>query len=218
MSELPTQKLEKSNLQKQLDQIYSKIVSPAKAIYQTRMWQAQKQKVAVIDTVFDLPTYLHKEYSLAVKNYSNKLICRIDTDEYVKTKKGENKPYINLENRQKETAHNTYIDLITTKSEGGINWIKYYRPDILVKSTTSGVKLIQEIEEIEQLSKQINLNLEIIILDENCERAERSEALSKAIEYDNTKFRKDRFSGSVNAKKIEEAYILQNQSNLTCDL
>jgi bifunctional ADP-heptose synthase (sugar kinase/adenylyltransferase) len=218
MSELPTQTIERSALQKQLDQIYSKIVSPSRAIYQARMWQAEKQKVAVIDTVFDLPTYLHKEYSLAVKQYCDKLICRIDTDEHVKEKKGQNKPYINLENRQKETAHSPYIDLITTKSQGGTDWIKYFQPNIIVKSTTSGAKLMQEIEELELLAKNLRLDLEIIILDENCELVERSEALLKAIEYDNTKYREDRFSGSVIAKKIQDGFVLDNQSDLTCDI
>ncbi len=219
MSELPNQIIEKqSQLQQNLDIIYSKIVSPEKAIYQCHNWQKDGATVAVYDCVFDLPTYKHKEYMLAIKRYSSYSIVRLDTDEYVKSKKGPNKPYITLEDRQKETAHSNWVDLITTKSNGSNDWIRYYKPDLIFKSTTSGEKLISELSEIENLIKACNLQTQIIILDENCEFVERSEALSKAIDYDNTKFDEGRMSGSIIVKNITDGFIKDNQSNLTCDI
>ena len=43
-------------------------------------------------------------------------------------------------------------------------------------------------------------------------------ALSKAIEYDNTKFDEGRMSGSTIARNITDGFIRDNQSNLTCDI
>lgn len=213
-----TEKTPQQELSQTLDKIYSKIVLQGQAIFQTMKWQQQGLTVAVIDTVFDLPTYKHKEYTVAVKRYCDKLVCRIDTDKHVREKKGENKPYIDLEKRQKDACYNPYIDLITTKEKGGIDWIKYYRPNVVVKSITSGSKLVAEIEELEKLADTTALDLKIIILDENCNEVSKEEALILASNYENNKYTDDKFSGSVIARKIQDSFILENQDNLRCDI
>jgi bifunctional ADP-heptose synthase (sugar kinase/adenylyltransferase) len=210
--------IEETMYDRNLREVYDKIKSPEVALRQVQKWQEKLLDVAITDVVVDLPTYLHKEYYLAIKSKCDKLVVRIDEDDYVKSKKGPNRPTVEYPRRVKESAHSQYVDLITSKSSGNLDWIKYYRPDIIVKSTTSGAKLIKEIEELQQIAREINLDLQIIILDESCHEVPMEQALAKAVEYDKNKFGEEKFSGSIIERKIQDNFVLNNQNNLTCDL
>jgi bifunctional ADP-heptose synthase (sugar kinase/adenylyltransferase) len=224
MSELP-KIIHETPAQAPRFEVYNKIVTPVQAIKQTRDWQRQGLKVAVTDVVCDIPQHLHKEYLATIASLSNKLVVRVDTDKHAKEKKGHpklppelDKPYNTLEYRQKDLAHLPYVDLITEKAHGSLNWISIFKPDIIIKSTTSGQKLIAEIKELQELIVVLGQPTQIIILDENCDVVDHSEALDKAIEYDNNKYDKKHHSGSTITKKIEDRFMALNQDNLKCDI
>ncbi len=210
--------VEKMPTQKPVFEAYDKIKNVGDTLRQVRNWQDQKQSVVVVDVVCDIAHYLHKEYFAVTKSLADKLVVRVDTDEYVKSKKGERRPYNTLEYRQKDLAHLQYIDTVTTKSDGGLKWVEIYKPDFVVKSTTSGAKLIAEIEQIEALIKQNKLLTQIIILDENCQLVDRELALDKALKYDQTKYDAGRHSGSVIERMIRNGYMIDNQADLSCDI
>lgn len=203
-----------------LQEVYSKITTPNIALRQVQKWQEAGDKVVVTDVVCDLYHRAHSEYFLAAKLLGDKLLVRVDTDDYVASKKDPEGPLVNYPNRVKNLAHIPYIDSITSKSTGGLDWIKFYKPDVLIKSTTSGEKLIRDIDEIKVILSENNIDCRIIVLDANCNEVEESQWLSKAIEYDLNKLSPEKNSGSTikaeYARRLQERQV--GKEFLQCEL
>jgi bifunctional ADP-heptose synthase (sugar kinase/adenylyltransferase) len=203
-----------------LQEIYSKIVTTGVALRQVQKWQEEGNRVVITDVVCDIYHRAHSEYFLSAKLLGDKLLVRVDTDAHVAEKKDPEGPLVNYKNRTENLAHIPYIDMITSKSSGGLDWIKFYRPNVLIKSTTSGVKLIKDIDDIKIILKENNIDCQIIVADEQQNIVPESEWISKAIEYDNTKLSPEKNSGST----IKNEYARRLQSRqvekeyLQCDI
>jgi glycerol-3-phosphate cytidylyltransferase-like family protein len=153
----------------------------------------------------------HYEYYLACANLGDRLIVRVVEN----TNKDPRGSVIPFDQRTHTLAHIPYVDLICGMQEGGgLKWVEQFRPSIIVKSTTSGVKVVREIQEVNSL----DYIPEIVIMDDRCNIVPIDQAEEKGLEYDNTKFRADRVSGSVHKQTIINRYIDDNRDNLQCDL
>jgi glycerol-3-phosphate cytidylyltransferase-like family protein len=193
---------------------YDIITNPGQALRQVREWQGQGLKVAITDVVCDILHYRHFEYFEAIKQHADKLLVRVDTSELVQSKKDSRGSIVPLEYRLKALAHIRTVDLLTVKNRMGLEWVDIYKPDIVIKSTTSGVKVVKEIEELASLQHQPELIL--FDQDNNLVPLDRAEAEARA--YDDNKYSGDKFSGSIIKQEIKDRFQEDIAEYLTCDL
>lgn len=118
----------------------------------------------MIDAVLDLAHFTHAEYFLVCANLGDKLALRINSDRFVALRKDRRGPLVGWTERAMHAAHYPYIDLITSKDAGGWDWLLYFNPDVIVKSTTSGRAVLNEIEQQRPFLER--LNTEVVVMDE----------------------------------------------------
>jgi glycerol-3-phosphate cytidylyltransferase-like family protein len=193
---------------------YDIITNPGQALRQVREWQEQGLRVAITDVVCDILHYRHFEYFEAIKQYADRLLVRADTSELVANKKDSRGSIVPLEFRLKALAHIRHVDLLTVKNRMGLEWVDVYQPDVIIKSTTSGVKVVNEIEELASLQHQP----ELILFDQDNNIVPLDKAEAEARAYDQDKYGVDKFSGSVIKQEIKDRYQNDIAEYLTCDL
>jgi cytidyltransferase-like protein len=190
---------------------YHKIVSTAIAIAMCSEWRAKGETVAVSDGCYDILHYKHAEYIAAIANQVDHLVIRVVEN----TKKDPRGSVIPFSERLKMLAHLHPVDAVTGMQEdSGLDWIEEFKPDKVFKSTTSGVNVMNEIDQVMNLKHQA----EIIVLDEDCNFVPLSEAAAKGQQYDDTKFDPNRSSGSTHKRTIQNRQIEDLQPYLQCDL
>lgn len=183
---------------------YSKIVNPEEAILKSKEWRNEGKKVIVVDAVLDLPHYRHPDYFLSCANLGDKLILRVNSDEFVSTRKDKRGPIVSLLNRQKHASHYPYIDLITQKDFGGWDWLLEYKPNYIVKSVTSGTKVLEEIAEVQPYLEKSGT--EIIIMDEYANIIPLQKFYEEGLKYEEEKYNPEKISGSIIKKEIIRRY------------
>jgi cytidyltransferase-like protein len=192
-----------------------KYLSMPKALYQCRKWQGEGQKVVIVDGCFDTIHHKHFGYLKAVKNLGDKLLVRLVSDEYIAQTKDPKGPLCKLDDRAKVIEHLPYVDAITSMHTGGLRWIDIYRPDIIVKSTTSGVRVMEEMTEFETLGHQPK----IIFFDADNNIVAPENILEEARFYDETKYSPDKVSGSTMKKEIQDRFQERiAEEYLTCNI
>jgi glycerol-3-phosphate cytidylyltransferase-like family protein len=174
---------------------YDKIVTPPIAQARIGHWQMQDQRVVMVDAVLDLPHAAHAEYLLACANLGDRLALRVNSDAFVASRKDPRGPIVSWEERAKHAAHYPYVDLVTSKNEGGWTWLREYNSDIIVKSTTSGPQVLDEIEQVR--SQLDGLRTKVVVMDENGTIVPIDQAYKRGVEYDLTKMNASRQSGSM---------------------
>lgn len=177
-------------------------------------WQNEGQKVVIVDGCFDILHYKHFEYLQAVKQLADKLVVRVVEDKYIAESKHPRGAVVPFMNRIKALTHLPYIDLLTGGGEDGLQWIDRFKPDVVVKSTTSGVRVMNELEELKDLEHQP----EVIVMDQDYQVIEPDRVLEEAQWYDKTKLEGDKFSGSIIKQEIQERYQERLAHLLTCNI
>lgn len=184
---------------------YGKIVDERTAILQVNQWKSDGFKVVVADAVLDIPTYRHADFFIACANQGDRLLVRINSDEFVALRKDSRGPIVTWEERAKHAAHYPYIDLITIKKEGGWGWLSEYLPDVVVKSVTSGQEVAYEIEQLKHLIPESKTA--IIVLDQYANPVLLQNSTEEAMLYLKDKFGEDKFSGSKIKQEISRRAI-----------
>lgn len=179
---------------------YSKIVDINSAIKQSINWRNEGNIVVIADAVLDIPHYRHAEFLLKCAILGDKLILRVNTDEFVSMRKDPRGPIVSLEKRQKHAAHYPYVDLITTKDTGGWDWLIDYKPNYVVKSITSGINVLNEIMAIQPYLDKAETK--IIIMDEYANIIPTKKFLEEGLRYEEDKYSPDKISGSIIKKEI----------------
>jgi len=174
---------------------YFKIVSPNVALERIRSWQKEDKRVVMVDAVLDLPHVAHAEYFLACANLGDKLTLRVNSDAFVAKRKDPRGPIVKWEERAKHAARYPYIDLITSKDEGGWDWLQEYNPDVIIKSITSGSAVLEEIDKVKPYL--IGLRTTLIVMDEYGNIIPIEQAQQKGSEYEADKLTTQRISGSI---------------------
>lgn len=184
---------------------YSKIVNESEAILTIQRWKQSGLTTVMTDAVLDIPHYRHADYFMVCANYGDKLLVRINSDEFVAQRKDPRGPIIKWSERAKMAAHYPYIDLITTKTIGGWQYLDIFKPDIVIKSITSGIEVLDEINQI--LPTIDESNTKLIILDEFAQPISRKDFYHKGVSYINDKLGRDKFSGSIIRNEIKRRVI-----------
>lgn len=196
---------------------YEKIMgSREQAADQIRQWREQGFRIVVTDAVLDIPTFKHAEYFMASANLGDKLVVRMPTDQYIATYKDHRGPIVGYNQRAMHAAHYPYVDLIVPNNSHELEWVEMFRPDIVVKSVTTGVGAIKSADGL--LPELDKVGGHIVYLDENANVIDREEFERLAHEYDATKYDTSHVSGTVIKAEIRRRAIedyLQNQSTIT---
>jgi glycerol-3-phosphate cytidylyltransferase-like family protein len=188
---------------------YNKIVDEEKALQIIQGWHTKGLHTVVVDAVLDIPHYRHPDYFLACANYGDKLIVRLATDGLVREKKNPEGPIIEWMERARHAAHYPYIDLIVPKKQNGWEWVAYFRPDTIVNSITSPIFIIKQLEE--NISRLIELGVNLIALDEFAKQIDFGNLYEQCTIYNENKFDKSKFSGTIIKEKIVERARIKNE-------
>jgi len=99
-------------------------------------WRAAGDKITLANGCFDLLHVGHVRYLHAAKQLGGKLVVGINTDESVRTLKGEGRPVMSAEERAEILAALSDVDAVVVFSEPDVRaLIREIRPDIHAKGT-----------------------------------------------------------------------------------
>ncbi|MGD0977295.1 MAG: adenylyltransferase/cytidyltransferase family protein [Minisyncoccia bacterium] len=115
------------------------------------------KKIVLASGAWDLFHIGHATYLEKAKDLGDILIVGVDSDEKVRTRKGENRPIVPESERMMILAHLRHVDLITLKNIDDKKWqlIKTIRPDILVISKTTKSHTQEEIEAMKEYCGEV---------------------------------------------------------------
>jgi len=117
-----------------LDLIQSKIFSQDQLSISILNWKKEKKKIVFTNGCFDLIHKGHIEYLARAKNFGDKLIIGLNSDNSVKRLKGEQRPINTQEARALLLASFVFTDAVVVFDEDTPEKIiQLYSPDVLVK-------------------------------------------------------------------------------------
>jgi glycerol-3-phosphate cytidylyltransferase-like family protein len=188
---------------------YHKIVGQEQAIELVARWKNEGQKVVMVDSVVDIPHYRHADYFRACANLGNKLIVRVESDELVASRKDPRGPIVPFEARVKHVVHYPYIDIVTEQVVHGLDFLQQFKPNILVKSVTSGSMILDQIEILK--SKNEYFGIEVIVMDQFAKIIDPARSYVEGLAYDQNKFGSDKLSGSTIKQEIVRRTLEDHQ-------
>ena len=166
------------------------IKEEGEALRQVDIWRSQGFKIVVTEGCFDLAHRQHGAYLLACKylvDDGGKLMVMVDTDELMMRRKNK-KPINPVSDRMAQIAEYRPVDLVTKKSFTGFEWIKTVRPDIIVRSTTTGSDSMSEgLNMLFEFIDENNLETQVVVFDTKFNIIPAQEAFRKGIEYEDNK-------------------------------
>ena len=195
------------------EKVYQKIKSPAQAKIESLKWRNRGESVVVIDVVCDILHKKHFEYFHEVSRLADRMIVRM----VEKTKKHKDGSIVSYQNRAEALAHSPYIDTITSMQDGdNLDWISEYKPTTIVKSTTSGAKVINQINDLQGL--KLDYEPKIIVMDHDCLFVPLDQAEAQGQYFDENKHSFGGISSTAIKKTIIDRDRLDNQEFLQCDI
>lgn len=105
-------------------------------------FKKQGKRIVYTSGVYDLYHVGHAKYLEKAKECGDILILAIDTDQFVRNRKGPKRPIVDLEERLAILVRNRSVDILTIlhSYEGADELIKKIHPDVLVISQTTNDK------------------------------------------------------------------------------
>lgn len=96
-------------------------------------------KVVMTQGSYDLFHVGHKAYLAKAKSFGDLLIVGVDSDEKIRSRKGENRPMVPLDERLDILAGLRGVDVLVVKQLSDPKWalLKTVRPDVLVVSEST---------------------------------------------------------------------------------
>jgi rfaE bifunctional protein nucleotidyltransferase chain/domain len=117
-------------------QINSKILSRDKLRQRVAEWRAAGHAITLANGAFDLLHVGHVRYLRAAKELGGRLIVAVNSDESVRTLKGEGRPLMPADERAEILAALADVDAVVVFSEPDVRaLIHEIRPDIHAKGT-----------------------------------------------------------------------------------
>lgn len=123
------------------------------------------EKIVFVNGCFDILHFGHVRFLEKAKQFGDRLIVALNTDESIKKLKGESRPIHNLKQRAEVLSSLQAVDWVTEFNEntpGEI--IKYLTPDVLVK-TNEVFKKASDLPDSEGYSHTVSTGGEIKIVD-----------------------------------------------------
>jgi rfaE bifunctional protein nucleotidyltransferase chain/domain len=116
------------------DRLKHKILNPLEVINFVTEHRAQGDKIIFTNGCFDLVHLGHLEYLLKAKELGGILMVGVNSDQSVRTIKGDKRPIISETQRYHNLASYFFVDIVVPFGEQTpINLIKIIQPDFLVK-------------------------------------------------------------------------------------
>lgn len=126
-----------------MKQTVHKIVSKERLKEKVDDWQSHGKKVVFSNGCFDILHLGHIDYLEKARAFGDRLVIGLNSDESVKTLKGEHRPINNEEARARMLAALSFVDGVTVfAEETPKELIEYLLPDVLVKGSDYKVENI----------------------------------------------------------------------------
>ncbi|MBP7831959.1 MAG: adenylyltransferase/cytidyltransferase family protein [Candidatus Pacebacteria bacterium] len=103
------------------------------------MFKIEEKNVVFVQGTFDLYHVGHAKYLEKAKAFGDLLVVAVDTDEFVKLRKGPTRPIVDLEERLAILVRDRSVDILTVlhSKDSADELIKKIKPDVLVLSVTT---------------------------------------------------------------------------------
>jgi rfaE bifunctional protein nucleotidyltransferase chain/domain len=112
------------------------ILNRKELIIQVQKWHTNNKIIVFTNGCFDLIHRGHVEYLNQAKSYGDLLIVGVNSDESVKQLKGENRPYVNEDDRAYIVSQLLPVDYVYVFNEDNpYDLIKLVEPNILIKGS-----------------------------------------------------------------------------------
>lgn len=117
--------------------------------------RALNQRIVLTQGTFDLLHIGHVLYLSEAKQLGDVLIVGLDSDEKVRTRKGEDRPIVPESERMEMLCYQRPVDLVIVKQSSFAHWelIRRIRPDVLLATRTTYTD--SEIKQLQQLCGEI---------------------------------------------------------------
>lgn len=103
---------------------------------QVEAWRARRDTIVLANGCFDLLHAGHIRYLQAAKGIGDRLVVAINSDESVRSLKGEGRPLMPANERAEILAAFSVVDAVTVFCEADVNaLIREIRPDVHAKGT-----------------------------------------------------------------------------------
>jgi D-beta-D-heptose 7-phosphate kinase/D-beta-D-heptose 1-phosphate adenosyltransferase len=114
-----------------------------------------KKKIVLTQGSFDMLHIGHARYCREAKKRGDILIVGVDSDEKIRTRKGEGRPIVPQAERLEMLAHLEYVDLVVLKKLAAPKWelIKIVQPDVLIATKETYNK--DQLKELKTICGQV---------------------------------------------------------------
>jgi D-glycero-beta-D-manno-heptose 1-phosphate adenylyltransferase len=123
----------------------SKVVGREALKRRVEAWRAQGDKITLANGCFDLLHVGHVRYLRAAKELGGRLVVAINSDESVRTLKGEGRPLMPANERAEILAALADVDAVVIFSEGDVRaLVREIHPDVQAKGTDYTAESVPE--------------------------------------------------------------------------
>ena len=117
-----------------ISKVREKIITTDNLVLKVSQWKKNKMKVAFTNGCFDILHLGHLEILTKSKEFGDKLIVAVNSDESVRKLKGEERPINDFQTRSNMLASFSFVDYVVEFSDDTPKkLIQIIKPDFLIK-------------------------------------------------------------------------------------
>jgi rfaE bifunctional protein nucleotidyltransferase chain/domain len=136
----------------------SKILTRRELLEQVEQWRSAGERIVLANGNFDLLHVGHVRYLRGAKELGGKLVVAINSDESVRTLKGEGRPVMPAEERAEIVAALANVDAVVIFPELDVRaLIREIRPNIQAKGTDYTVDTVPERDVVAQCGGRVEI-------------------------------------------------------------
>ena len=136
----------------------SKVLDRPALLERTRAWRRSGDAIILANGCFDLLHVGHIRYLHAAKELGGRLVVAVNSDESVRTLKGEGRPLIPAEERAELLAALADVDAVVIFSEPDVRaLIHEIHPDVQAKGTDYTAESVPERDAVRQYGGRVEI-------------------------------------------------------------
>jgi len=136
----------------------NKILSREQLKHQVETWRKSGEKITLANGCFDVLHVGHVRYLRVAKELGGRLIVAINSDDSVRTLKGEGRPLMPAEERAEILASLSDVDAIVIFSEPDVRaLIRELHPDVQAKGTDYSAASVPERETVIECGGRVEI-------------------------------------------------------------
>jgi D-glycero-beta-D-manno-heptose 1-phosphate adenylyltransferase len=138
------------------EQTQSKIVDRDELRRRVAAWRAAGERITLANGCFDLLHVGHVRYLRAAKQIGGRLVVAINSDDSVRSLKGEGRPLMPADERAEILAALADVDAVVVFPERDVRaLIREIHPDVQAKGTDYTVKSVPEAETVREYGGRV---------------------------------------------------------------